>query len=152
VSTLFALDAAAQRVLPRHRLGERLIVGPEASRPRMRELIAGARKSIRILDHKLSDPDLVSLLRERRHEGVEVTVIGRHLAGPLKPHGKLMLIDGTRAVLGSMALSALSLDFRREVSIMVQEREVVRALNDYFVTLSARAGDWSKLLPGDAGA
>jgi cardiolipin synthase A/B len=152
VSTLFSLDAAGQRVAPRHRLTDRLIVGPEASRPRLRELIPRARKSIRILDHKLSDPDLVSLLRERRDEGVEVTVIGRHLAGPWKPHGKLMLIDGTRAVLGSMALSALSLDFRREVSIVLQHRPIVSALNDYFMGLTERAGEWSKLLPGDAGA
>src|SRR5262245_40645379 len=69
VSTLFELDAAGERVQPRHRLSERLIVGPEGLRERMRALLEGARKSIRIVDHKLSDPDLVSLLRERRSEG-----------------------------------------------------------------------------------
>jgi len=39
----------------------------------------------------------------------------------LKSHGKIMLIDNHLAVVGSLALSALSLDFRREVAIVIDE-------------------------------
>ena len=149
---LFALDAAGERVLPRHKISQRLIVGPEGARARMRSLISGARHSIRILDHKLSDPDLVALLRERRDKGVLVSVVGRQATGPLVPHGKLIIIDETRAVLGSMAMSALSLDFRREVSILTESPDALQVLNAFYQDLSARAGQSVSLLPGDRAA
>ena len=149
VSTLFALDAAGERVTPRHRLSDRLIIGPEGSRLRMRQLIAGARNSIRVLDHKFSDPDLVALLRERRQQGVDVTVVGRRPVGGYKPHGKLLVIDDARLVLGSMAMSALSLDFRREVSVIVEDAAIVREVSVYYDELSARLGDSARRLPGD---
>ena len=150
--TLFALDAAGERILPRHRISSRLIVGPEGARARMRSLLTGARHSIRILDHKLSDPDLVALLRERRDKGIIVSVVGRQPTGPLVPHGKLMIIDEAQAVLGSMAMSALSLDFRREVSIVTEARDVLQALNHFYQDLSSRAGQSISLLPGDRAA
>jgi phosphatidylserine/phosphatidylglycerophosphate/cardiolipin synthase-like enzyme len=149
VSTLFALDAAGERVLPRHRLSERLLVGPEGARARIRELIMGARRRIQLLDHKLSDPDVVALLRDRRDAGVQVEIFGRKRIGPLVPHGKLLVIDDSHAVLGSMALSALSLDFRREVSILIDDAEVVRALGA-FCREVAESGGASSRLPGDA--
>ena len=149
ISTLFALDAAGERVLPRHRISDRVIVGPEGSRERMRGLITGARKKIRVLDHKLSDPDLVALLRERREAGVDVSVLSRQTVGAYKPHGKLMIVDHSKAVLGSMAMSALSLDFRREVSVVVDDRTLVKDLADYFDDLTSRVGDSALALPGD---
>ena len=152
LSTLFALDAAGERVLPRHRISPRLMVGPEGARARMSALLASARHSIRVLDHKLSDPDLVALLRERREEGIVISVIGRQSIGPLVPHGKLIIIDETRALLGSMAMSALSLDFRREVSILTETPAVVRALNAFYQDLSAKAGTSISALPGDRAA
>ena len=149
VSTLFALDAANQSVLPKHRITNRLIIGPEGARARMHELIAGAQKSVSILDHKLSDPDLASLLRERRAAGIDVRVVGRQVGGALRPHGKLLLIDDAKAILGSMAMSALSLDFRREVSVILENRAIVRDLSSFFADVSARAGDSMARLPGD---
>src|SRR5262245_33390808 len=107
LSTLFALDAASARVLPRHRISQRLVIGPDSARQRMHGLLASARRSIQILDHKLSDPDLVTLLRERRAEGVTVSVIGHQPMGALMPHGKLAIIDESLVVLGSTAMSAM---------------------------------------------
>ncbi len=148
VATLFALDAAGERLLPKHRLSPRLIIGPEAARPRMRDLILSARRQIQLLDHKLSDPDMVALLRDRRDAGVAVAIAGRNPTGPLVPHGKLLIIDGLRAVLGSTALSALSLDFRREVSVLIEDAAAVGALNDFYGELIER-GAASARLPGD---
>ncbi len=150
--TLFALDSAGKRVLPRHRISERLILGPEGARARMRALLTSARHSIRVLDHKLSDPDLVALLREQRSRGIAVSVIGRQPVGPEVPHGKLIIVDEARAVLGSMAMSALSLDFRREVSIIVHDPATVRQLNAFYLDLTARAGKSVTRLPGDRAA
>jgi phosphatidylserine/phosphatidylglycerophosphate/cardiolipin synthase-like enzyme len=146
---LFHSDAAGRPLSLGRRFSRRLIVGPERARPDVHALIDGARRSIRILDHKLSDPDVVALLRERRAAGVTVSVIGSTLAGPLEPHGKLMIIDETRAVVGSLALSTLSLDFRREVALIVEDAAAVRRLNAAYQELSVRAGALAHRLPGD---
>lgn len=147
--TLFKADAAGVPLPSRRPLSRRLIVGPERSRAEIRGLIASAKHSIRILDHKLSDPDLVALLRERRAEGVTVTVLGKQPMKGVAPHGKMMIIDETRAVLGSTALSTLSLDFRREVSVVVHEPSLVKQLNMSYQQLTAKAGAAAAHLPGD---
>jgi len=146
---LFRADTTGAPLPSRRPISRRLIIGPERSRADMRALIAGARHSIRILDHKLSDPDLVGLLRERRDEGVTVSVIGKHPMGAVVPHGKMMIIDEQRAVLGSTALSTLSLDFRREVSVVIHQPALVKQLNLAYQALSARAGAAAAHLPGD---
>lgn len=146
---LFRADSTGQPLPSRRPISRRLIIGPERSRAEIRGLIAGARQGIRILDHKLSDPDLVGLLRERRAAGIAVSVIGRHPMGPIEPHGKMMIIDDDCAVLGSTALSTLSLDFRREVSIVIHDPALVKQLAVAYQQLSARAGAAASHLPGD---
>ena len=147
--TLYKADAAGVPLPSRRPLGRRLIVGPERSRPEIRALIESARHSIRILDHKLSDPDVVALLRDRRADGITVSVLGKHPMGGVQPHGKMMIIDEARAVLGSTALSTLSLDFRREVSVVIHEPALVKQLNMSYQQLSAKAGAAAAHLPGD---
>ena len=146
--TLFRADAAGKPLPSRRPISRRLIIGPERSRSEIRGLIAGAKRSIRILDHKLSDPDLVALLKERRKEGITVSVLGKHPMG-VEPHGKMMIIDETRAILGSTALSTLSLDFRREVSVVIHEPALVKRLNMAYHQMSTKAGVAASLLPGD---
>ena len=148
--TLFKADAAGLPLPSRRPLSRRLIVGPERSRAEIRGLIAGAKQSIRILDHKLSDPDLIALLRDRRAEGVAVSVLGKHPMGRgVVPHGKMMIIDEARAILGSTALSTLSLDFRREVSVVIHDPALVKQLNLSYQQLSLKAGAAAAQLPGD---
>ena len=116
-------------------LTERLIIGPERARRQFTALIEGARTSIRLIDAKLSDPDLVALLNARRAGGMTVEVFSAKQLGDLKSHGKIMLIDDRTVVLGSLALAALSLDFRREVAIVVNEPEAVAAAAELFRTV-----------------
>ena len=146
---LFEADAAGRAPSLGRGFSRRLILGPERARSDVHALIAGARHSIRILDHKLSDPGVMTLLRDRRDAGVKVSVLGARLAGPLEPHGKLMIVDETRAMVGSLALSTLSLDFHREVALVVEDPAAVRRLNVAFQELSARAGARAHRLPGD---
>jgi cardiolipin synthase A/B len=146
---LFEADAGGRPPSLGRHFSRRLIVGPEQARPDVHALISSARHSIRILDHKLSDPDVVALLRERRAAGVMVSILGAAFSGPLEPHGKLMIIDEERAVIGSLALSTLSLDFRREVAVVVHDPAAVRRLNVAYQELSARAGPHAHRLPGD---
>ena len=65
-------------------LSSRLIVGPERARARFKALIDGARLSVRLIDPKLSDPELLRLLDARRLKGVTVEVHGSNRVGDLK--------------------------------------------------------------------
>jgi cardiolipin synthase len=118
-------------------LTDRLIIGPERARRQFTALIEQARTSIRLIDAKLSDPDLVSVLNARRAAGLTVEVLSSKRLGALKSHGKIMLIDDRVAVVGSLALAALSLDFRREVAIVVDEPAAVAVVAELFRALRA---------------
>jgi phosphatidylserine/phosphatidylglycerophosphate/cardiolipin synthase-like enzyme len=113
-------------------LPDRLIVGPERARRQFTSLLSGARTRIRIIDAKLSDPDLVSLLNERRAAGVSVDIYRSKRIAGAKSHGKIMLLDDTTAIVGSLSLKALSLDFRREVAIVCREPQAVERIRELF--------------------
>ncbi len=148
---LMAGDREGQRVPDT--LSPRLIIGPELARQQLTALIEHARSTIRVIDAKVSDPDLVTRLNERRAEGVAVEIVGAKLLGNLKSHGKIMLVDDEIAVVGSVALAALSLDFRREVAITVDDPAAVGEIEQLFKTIAATsavpvaAGDMPSVSP-----
>jgi phosphatidylserine/phosphatidylglycerophosphate/cardiolipin synthase-like enzyme len=129
-------------------LSERLIVGPERARRQFTALITEARSSIRIIDAKLSDPELISVLTERRSAGLVVEVFGGKRVGKLKSHGKMMLIDDQTLVVGSLALAALSLDFRREVAIVVRDKDAVAQGAELFQAARDASVDGTSSAPG----
>jgi len=133
-------------------LADRLVVGPERARRQLTALVEQARTSIRLIDAKLSDPDLVSVLKARRDAGLEVEVFSAKRLGALKSHGKVMLIDDRTVVVGSLALTALSLDFRREVAIVVNEPAAVSEAVALFdaVRAASRAGRETSGAAGEA--
>jgi len=140
VSGLRALWAAdCSRASMPADITERLIVGPERARRQFTALIEQARKSIRLIDAKLSDPDLVTLLNARRAAGLDVELFSAKRIGALKSHGKILLIDDRTVVVGSLALAALSLDFRREVAIVVHEPAAIDAAIGLFNTVRDQA-------------
>ncbi len=110
----------------------RVIISPDDARTRIENLLASAKHSIRIMDHKLSDPGILAILRDRRRHGVSVEIQDCDPAGELLPHGRLIVIDGSLAVLGSLALSAKSLNGRREVAVLVEHPQLVAKLNRQF--------------------
>jgi phosphatidylserine/phosphatidylglycerophosphate/cardiolipin synthase-like enzyme len=120
-------------------LPARLIVGPESARAQLTALMRGAVSSIRLLDAKLSDPAFIALLAERRAAGVQVQVLDRKRYGDLKSHGKVCLIDERVAVVGGLALAALSLDFRREVAIVVDEPGAVAGVREFLDSVTTRS-------------
>ena len=133
-------------------LTDRLIIGPERARRQLTGLIEQAQRRIRLIDAKLSDPDLVSLLRARRDAGVAVEVFNAKRLGELKSHGKMLLVDGRLGVVGSLALAALSLDFRREVAMMVDEPSAVADLEQLFDSVAALTPDGSPNVNAQKGA
>ena len=126
----------------------RLIVGPERARRQFTALIEGARRSIRLIDAKLSDPDLVSLLNARRAAGMTIEIFSGKQLGGLKSHGKIMLIDDETVVVGSLALAALSLDFRREVAIVVSDAPAVAAAIELFRDVRAASAETGSATAG----
>jgi|OpeIllAssembly_1097287.scaffolds.fasta_scaffold108291_2 phosphatidylserine/phosphatidylglycerophosphate/cardiolipin synthase-like enzyme len=129
---LFDADCQKPGATAPRGLSKRLIIGPEDARSRFTALIDGARRSIMLIDPEATDPGILARLKARAADGVEVSLSKcGNLAG-MTPHGKLLVIDGTTAVIGSLSLSALSLDFRREVAIVVDDARCVRPLNALF--------------------
>jgi cardiolipin synthase len=120
-------------------LPNRLIVGPERARRQFTALIDQARMSIQIIDPKLTDPGLIALFNARRAQGVTVEVFGDKRIAGMKSHGKMMLIDRKLAIIGSMALAALSLDFRREVALTVDDPAAVAEIEKLFSSIGTAA-------------
>lgn len=132
---LFNWDCRAGPSCPA-RLSPRLIVGPERAREQLTALIEGARRSIRIIDPKLTDPAMRALIEARRREGLTVTTLGDGDLAGCVAHGKMVLVDEQTAVIGSLSLSAIHLGFRREVAIMTHDRRSVAALGAFFEQLA----------------
>ena len=114
----------------------RLIIGPEHSRRRLTEMLSAARGSVRIVDHRLTDPQILALLTEKERKNIPVQVIGNGLIGGLICHGRMILIDEKTAIIGSIHLSPPSLDARREVAIVIEDPSLVAQLYDYFGNLA----------------
>jgi len=110
----------------------RLVIGPERARRQLTDLIDSARASIRLIDAKLSDPDLLTRLQACQAAGLEVDVVRTKKIAGLKSHAKIVLIDGRVAVVGGLALTALSLEFRREVAILVDDPAALARIEDLF--------------------
>jgi phosphatidylserine/phosphatidylglycerophosphate/cardiolipin synthase-like enzyme len=136
LQTLIAADRA-RAPLP-DSIPRRLLIGPERARLQFTELFQQAKSSIRLIDAKLSDPDLVTLLNARRDAGVTVHAYTSKRLGALKSHGKIILIDDRLAVVGSLALAAISLGFRREVAIMIEDSDAVAEVQRLFGSLDAQ--------------
>ena len=139
LTRLFDADCGKSEVpLPRG-LSKRLIVGPEDARSRFTALLGGARRSIRLIDPGVTDPAIMARLKAKAAEGVQVSLLSHGNLHGMTPHGKLLIIDGATAVIGSVSLSALSLDFRREVAIIVDDPRCVRRLNTLFGPADSRS-------------
>lgn len=131
-----------------------LLVSPFNSRAKMKTLLQTAMDSIDIADAKVEDPAIIRLLVEKARSGVLVRVLGdaehrvrlppeiEFRAAPrYKLHAKCTIVDGATAVIGSMNLRTESLDRRRELSISVDDAEVLRRLNAVF------ENDWEHQAP-----
>ncbi|MCX6626101.1 MAG: phospholipase D-like domain-containing protein [Candidatus Solibacter sp.] len=134
---LFEVDWLAPHSTLPTRENQRLIIGPERARAQFTALLGSARRSIQIIDHKLNDPAIQALLKLKKAQGVDVEVLASGQLGGLLPHGKLIIVDGRKAAFGSMALSALSLDFRREIAVIVEDTKCVRKLKEFFRLLAS---------------
>lgn len=137
---LFDADCQAQESFLPQGVSDRLIVSPERARAQFTELIRQARRSIRIIDRRIEDPAIVTLLKTQRSKGITVELLGDASLRGMIPHGRLLLVDEQVAAIGSISLEAPAMDFRREVAVVVRHPECVAQLNKFFHSLSSRGG------------
>jgi cardiolipin synthase len=129
---LFEADRGAGQAPVPSMCPERLLVAPESARHQLTTLLAAARTSIRIVDGRLTDAAMRELLERRAKAGVDVRLACERQFGGLTSHGPLVILDGRQAIVGSLALSAASLDERRELALVVDEPAAVGSLVHFF--------------------
>jgi phosphatidylserine/phosphatidylglycerophosphate/cardiolipin synthase-like enzyme len=139
------MDCLAQAGVALPQLSQRLIVGPESSRQRLTQMLSEANSSIRIIDHRVTDPGILALLLAKQRQGITVQVVGSSRTDGLICHGRMILIDDKTAIVGSIHLSSPSLDLRREVAIVVEEPSLVAELYDYFQNLAIHEANLKNL-------
>jgi cardiolipin synthase len=71
--------------------------------------------------------DTFASLRVMGHFGVKV-----HKQRNLRPHAKLLIADGKRALLGSMNIDRSAFDLRRELGATVTDKPALRRLSEVF--------------------
>jgi phosphatidylserine/phosphatidylglycerophosphate/cardiolipin synthase-like enzyme len=141
---LFTADCTRTPYAPKI---ETFVVSPANSRHVLGTFLKRAKKELLIYDPKISDREMLGILRERTKAGVEVKVIGqvsgkvpfdvKKLAG-MRLHTRTIIQDRRQAFVGSQSLRPAELDSRREVGLIVQNPRAVKKLIDTFES------DWTK--------
>ena len=135
--------------------GSHLIWCPNNGRQRIADFIDGARKTLWLQNERYQDMVIIERLVRAVNRGVRVRIMSRalhklkhkklfegvsglrivHDVGAkvrtlrhLKLHGKIMVADNSRAIVGSINLSPGSFDDRRELAIETASEHVVRRL------------------------
>jgi phosphatidylserine/phosphatidylglycerophosphate/cardiolipin synthase-like enzyme len=121
-----------------------LIVSPENARRRLEAFIRRARARLDIYDPQVTDDAMLGLLKRKAARGVRVRILGelerkwadagfdvREFPGG-RLHVRAIVRDGRRAFVGSQSLRKLELDDRREVGVIVRDRDAVRTLQKTF--------------------
>jgi phosphatidylserine/phosphatidylglycerophosphate/cardiolipin synthase-like enzyme len=122
-----------------------LVISPFNSRKKLLELLSTAERSIRIMDAKIKDHQVTSLLLRKAAAGCSVRIISRdthyddivpnlHVCrlGRYKLHAKCIVIDSTYFFVGSQNLRKVSLDDRRELGIIVEDTALARRIERVF--------------------
>ena len=124
-----------------------LIVSPVNARKRLIAFVRGARRELLIYG-KVTDNAAIRVLKDRVRAGVEVRIIGELEQGheglsaekyPGKRlHARNIIRDGQAAFVGSQSLRKLELDFRREIGVIVKDRQLVKRMVKVF------EADWAR--------
>ena len=130
-------------------------------------LIRGAQRELFLEHQAMADPEVEAALKEALGRGVRVRLLGSpkepgdtyFLAGALRlkeagalvrflpdpyVHAKVLVRDGEEALLGSLNLSANSIQANRELAVRFTAREAPEAFRRLLFVME---GDWEKALP-----
>jgi phosphatidylserine/phosphatidylglycerophosphate/cardiolipin synthase-like enzyme len=151
----FEADWAKQDFVPHP--DSQLIWCPNNGRERIGAFIDSARDTLWIQNERYQDTDIIERLVRAVLRGVQVHIMARqphklkknkliegigglrimhdvgakvHRLNDMKLHGKMLLADETRAIVGSINLTPGSFDDRRELAIETDAHHVVKRLVD----------------------
>jgi phosphatidylserine/phosphatidylglycerophosphate/cardiolipin synthase-like enzyme len=135
---LFEADCTRGEYTPKL---DAFVVSPGNARKVLGTFLKRAKKQLLIYDPKVSDKEMIAILRARAKAGVEIRIIGR-IAGRLdlevkKPavirlHTRTIIRDQHQAFVGSQSLRPQELDSRRELGLIVPDSKVVKKLVETF--------------------
>lgn len=123
-----------------------LVISPSNARQDLESFVSSAHRSIEVYAEELQDLAMERLLsaRVRSHVRVRVLLPPSALSGPRRPgmtlvrrlgvrtlsspyiHAKVIVVDGSRAFVGSENLSSTSLDRNREIGLFIRGSVVSR--------------------------
>lgn len=141
---------------------ENLVVSPVNSRDKLTALINSEVQTLSIETEVIDDPQIITLLSQKakntqvqllipsfsqvganKKNAVQLQSSGVEVKTLRSPyiHAKLILADGKKAYVGSVNLTAQSMDANREVGILIAQQDIVAQLNQDFHS------DWEKANP-----
>jgi len=149
---LFDADVRRQAYVPAN---QNLIVSPVNARHELSRFIQAAEQQLLIYDPEISDPAMIRILRERAKAGVDIRIIGQiskhspqvgsHGLMRMRFHTRTILRDRLQAFVGSQSLREAELDQRRELGIVLHNRNVVetmvKAFEEDWATLQSHEND-----------
>ena len=139
-----------------------LLWSPDDSQKKLTALILHAEHSIAIYTQNISDFKLVGALAKVARKGVSVTILTSNklrqkqlgylthagvkirMSNGLYIHAKVFIIDNEKAIIGSINMTRASLNDNRELSVLTENREVVRQLRETFDS------DWREADAGES--
>jgi cardiolipin synthase len=136
---LFEADLNRQTYTPGN---DKFIVSPANSRQQLTAFIKAARRQLLIYDPKVVDRQIIRLLEDHAKAGLDVRIIGSlAVQNPRFPvsrltsmrlHTRTIIRDGSQAFVGSQSLRESELDLRREIGVIVRDKNIVRTLLETF--------------------
>jgi phosphatidylserine/phosphatidylglycerophosphate/cardiolipin synthase-like enzyme len=135
---LFEADCTRSAYTPKL---DAFVVSPGNARKVLGTFLKRAKKQLLIFDPKISDKEMIGILRGRAKDGVEIRVIGRIGASfelevkksvSMRLHTRTIIRDQHQAFVGSQSLRPAELDSRRELGLIVHDSKIIKKLIETF--------------------
>lgn len=130
-----------------------LVISPVNSRNKLEALLMSATNSVELTTEDINDQELISMLAEKAKTiPVELIIptlkqlssnqsaaqqltdsgVQVHTISSPYMHGKMMLVDTSRAYVGSINYSTQSMDRNRELGIIISQKDIISQLDQTF--------------------
>lgn len=135
---LFEADCMRSTYTPKL---DAFVVSPGNARKVLGPFLKRAKKQLLIFDPRVSDKEMIDILRGRAKAGVEIRVIGRMTASfdvkvkklvSMRLHTRTIIRDHHQAFVGSQSLRPAELDSRRELGLIVRDSKIIKRLIETF--------------------
>ena len=117
------------------------VVSPGNARKVLGTFLKRAKSQLLIFDPKISDKEMISILRGRAKAGMDIRIIGRMVGQfelaikkptSMRLHTRTIIRDQRHAFVGSQSLRLEELDSRRELGLIVRDSKIIKRLVDTF--------------------